>query len=70
VIAVESASRLTVAPSPHDDFESLTGRGTLHLTSRWAGADQRLVHKIEELLRPYGHAEFVSDGAKYKPAHA
>jgi hypothetical protein len=33
-------------------------------------ADQRLVHKIEKLLHSYGHAEFASDGAKYKPAHA
>ncbi len=32
--------------------------------------DRRLVHKIEGLLRSYGHAEFVSDAAKYKPAHA
>jgi hypothetical protein len=33
-------------------------------------ADQRLVRKIERLLRSYGHAEFVSDATKYKPAHA
>jgi len=36
--------------------------------SNWA--DRRLVGKIERLLRSYGHADFVSDGAKYKPAHA
>jgi hypothetical protein len=33
-------------------------------------ADRRLVRKIENLLRHYGHAEFVSDGTKYQPAHA
>jgi hypothetical protein len=32
-------------------------------------ADKRLVQKIEHLLQSYGHAEFVSDGEKYKPAH-
>ena len=31
--------------------------------------DKRLVWKIEQLLRSYGHAEFVSDGENYKPAH-
>jgi len=36
--------------------------------SNWA--DRRLVGKIERLLRSYGHADFVSDGTKYKPAHA
>jgi ABC-type nitrate/sulfonate/bicarbonate transport system substrate-binding protein len=34
------------------------------------GADQRLIRKIEHLLRSYGHADFASDGTKYKPAHA
>jgi len=33
-------------------------------------ADRRLIQKIERLLRYYGHAEFVSDATKYKPAHA
>jgi ER-bound oxygenase mpaB/B'/Rubber oxygenase, catalytic domain len=36
--------------------------------SDWA--DRRLIQKIKHLLRSYGHADFVSDGAKYKPAHA
>lgn len=36
--------------------------------SDWA--DRRLIEKIEHLLRSYGHADFASDGAKYKPAHA
>jgi hypothetical protein len=36
--------------------------------SDWA--DRRLIQKIEHLLRSYGHADFASDGAKYKPAHA
>jgi hypothetical protein len=33
-------------------------------------ADRRLVRKIQGLLRYYGHAQFVSDSTKYKPAHA
>jgi hypothetical protein len=40
----------------------------LNFLRNWA--DQRLIQKIEQLLRSYGHADFVSDGAKYKPAHA
>jgi hypothetical protein len=42
--------------------------GKTGFLSGWA--DRRLIGKIEHLLRTYGHADFVSDGAKYKPAHA
>jgi len=41
--------------------------GRIGLLSNYA--DRRLVQKIEQLLRSYGHAEFVSDGEKYQPAH-
>lgn len=33
-------------------------------------ADRRLVHRIERQLADYGHAEFTSDAAHYKPATA
>jgi len=33
-------------------------------------ADRRLVRRIERQLARYGRAEFVSDGAHYKPAPA
>lgn len=32
-------------------------------------ADRRLVGKLNRLLKRYGHAEFVSDGAKYRKNH-
>jgi hypothetical protein len=31
-------------------------------------ADRRLVRKLRHLLEAYGHAEFASDGAAYRPA--
>lgn len=33
-------------------------------------ADRRLVHRIERQLADYGHAEFTSDAANYRPATA
>lgn len=33
-------------------------------------ADRNLVRKLERLLQSYGHAEFTTDGAAYRPAHA
>ncbi len=32
-------------------------------------ADRRLVAKLDRLLASYGHADFVSDGEAYRPAH-
>jgi hypothetical protein len=31
-------------------------------------ADRRLVHRIERQLARYGHAEFTSNAAEYRPA--
>jgi hypothetical protein len=30
--------------------------------------DRMLVRKLEQMLRDYGHAEFTSDAATYRPA--
>ncbi|MCC8963030.1 DUF2236 domain-containing protein [Bradyrhizobium sp. Pear76] len=32
-------------------------------------ADRRLVRRIENLLKDYGHAEFTTDASAYRPAH-
>jgi hypothetical protein len=32
-------------------------------------ADRALVHTLTKQLRRYGHAEFTTDAATYRPAH-
>ena len=48
-------------------------KGLYALAARLPGlreaTDRMLVRKLETMLRSYGHAEFTSDAATYRPAH-
>lgn len=53
----------------------IVARTTLHtVAARIPGmrtlSDRHLVRRLEQMLTRYGHADFISDGSKYKPAIA
>jgi hypothetical protein len=68
-VEVEPADRLVFAPwpwacRPDGAFKAAgQGPGPARL------ADAVLVRRVRKLLARYGHAEYVTDAAQYRPAH-
>lgn len=50
----------------HSRIRLYRALAALPLTRNWA--DRRLVGKLAHLLETYGHADFITDASKYKPA--
>lgn len=70
-ITVDAADRLRAMAVGAQVIGSMTAFAAASKVPALRGAaDRRLVGKLQSYLGSLGHAEFVSDGAKYRPAAA